>query len=80
MLLKKFVAALAAVSLAAAPTVASAQVGAPLAPAEERVEGSRLDGESGFNQIIPILIIVAIVLLARELVKDRDSADPPISP
>lgn len=78
MSLKKFVTALTAMSLAAAPTVASAQVAAP-APAEETVEGSQL-GESGVGQVLPVFVIIAIVLLIREIVKDRDLGEPPISP
>jgi|GEM_PF-3190440 len=79
MSLKKFVAATAAVSLATAPAMAVAQSTAPLAPAEETVEGNQL-GESGVGQILPVFVIVAIVLLIRQLVKDSDSGDPPISP
>lgn len=79
MSLKKFVTAMAAVSLATAPTMAAAQATAPLAPAGETVEGSQL-GDSGVGQILPLFVIAAIVLIIRELVKDDDSGDPPISP
>lgn len=79
MALKKIVTALAAVSLATAPTLAAAQTTAPLAPADETVEGSQL-GDSGVGQILPIFVIIAIVMLIREIVKDDDSGDPPISP
>ena len=78
MLLKKLVTVLAAASLVAGPTMASAQSAAPLAPAEETVEGSALD--EGAGQLLPLVVIILIVLLARELVKDRDSGDPPVSP
>ena len=71
--------ALAAVSLATAPTVAAAQSAAPLAPAEETVEGSQL-GDSGVGQVLPLFVIIAIVMLIREIVKDDDSGDPPVSP
>lgn len=79
MSLKKLVTAMAAVSLITAPTMAVGQTAAPLAPAEETVEGSQL-GDSGVGQILPLFVIAAIVLLIREIVKDSDSGDPPISP
>ena len=81
MSLKKLATALAAVSLAVAPTMAAAQATAPLAPAGETVEGSQLgEDDSGIGQILPLFVIAAIVLIIRELVKDDDSGDPPISP
>ena len=64
MSLKKFVTALTAVSLAAAPTVGAAQAAAPVAPAEETVEGSQLRGDSGIGQVLPLFVILAIVLLS----------------
>lgn len=76
---KKFISALAAAALVAAPTVAAAQ----MSPAPETVEGSELrDSENGgVGQILPLLAIIAIVFLIRELVKDRDIGfDDPISP
>jgi hypothetical protein len=77
MSLKNIVTALAAVSLATAPAMAAAQP----APAQETVEGSQLgEDDSGVGQILPLFVIAAIVLLIRELVKDDDSGDPPISP
>ncbi|HEX8643634.1 MAG TPA: hypothetical protein VF702_06945 [Allosphingosinicella sp.] len=71
---KKFVSAFAAFALMAAPTMAAAQTQAPLAPAEESLEGSSLrDGDDGgVGQILPIIAIIAIVFLIRELVKDRN--------
>jgi hypothetical protein len=73
----KFVSALAAVALMAAPTIAAAQSAAP-APAQESVEGSEL---SGAGQVLPLFIIIAIVLLIREIVKDRDlGREDPRSP
>lgn len=77
----KIVSALAAVALTAAPTIAAAQTAAAPAPAEETVEGSALRGEGGgVGQILPLLAIVAIVFLIRELVKDRDLGEVPRSP
>lgn len=76
---KKFISALAAAALVAAPTMASAQ----MSPAPETVEGSELrDSENGgVGQILPLLAIIAIVFLIRELVKDRDiGKDNPVSP
>jgi len=71
---RKFVSAFAAVALIAAPTMAAAQsVQAPLAPAAETVEGSEMrDGDSGVGQLLPLIIIIALVFLIREIVKDRD--------
>jgi hypothetical protein len=76
----KFVSALAAVALTAAPTIAAAQSAAP-APAQESVEGSELRGGGGVGQVLPLFIIIAIVLLIREIVKDRDlGREDPRSP
>jgi hypothetical protein len=76
MSLKNIVTALAAVSLATAPTMAAAQD----APDQGSEESSERDDDSGVGQILPIFVIAAIVLIIRELVKDDDSGDPPISP
>jgi hypothetical protein len=78
MSLKKFVTALTAVSLAVAPTMASAQIEAPEADRAESDDGD--GGGSGIGQVLPIFVIAAIVFLIREVVKDSDSGDPPISP
>lgn len=77
MSLKKLVTALTAVSLAVAPTVATAQVEPP--PPDVESDG---DGEdrSGIGQILPLFVIASIVLIIREIVKDNDSGDPPLSP
>ena len=76
MSLKKFVTALAAVSLAVTPTVATAQVEPP--PPDVESDGD--EDRSGIGQILPLFIIAAIVLIIREVVKDNDSGDPPLSP
>lgn len=74
---KKFMSAIAAVALMASSSMAAAQV----APAPETVEGSELRGEgSGIGQIFPLIAIIAIVFLIREIVKDRDIGENPISP
>ena len=74
---KKFMSAIAAVALMASSSMAAAQV----APAPEAVEGSELRGEgSGVGQIFPLIAIIAIVFLIREIVKDRDIGENPISP
>lgn len=76
----KFVSALAAVALMAAPTIAAAQSVAP-APAPESLEGSELRDSGGVGQVLPLFVIIAIVLLIREIVKDRDlSRQDPRSP
>lgn len=54
---KSFVAAVGAVSLIAAPTMATAQSAAP-APQSESVEGSEVRG--GF--LLPLAIIIAIII------------------
>lgn len=76
----KIMSAFVAASLVAAPTVAAAQSAAqPLAPASENVEGSEMRG--GVGQVLPLFAIIAIVLLIREIVKDRDiGRDNPVSP
>jgi len=76
MSLKKLVTALTAVSLAVAPTVATAQVEPP--PPDVESDGD--EDRSGIGQVLPLFIIAAIVLLIREIVKDSDVGDPPISP
>jgi len=75
----KLMSAFVAASLVAAPTVAAAQSAAPLAPASENVEGSEMRG--GVGQVLPVFVIIAIVLLIREIIKDRDiGRDNPKSP
>ena len=78
---RKIVAALAAAALVAAPTMGVAQTAAQApAPAAETVDGSELRGGNGFGQVLPLLFIIALVLLIREIVKDRDVGDDAISP
>jgi hypothetical protein len=69
----KLISALAAVSLMAAPTMAVAQNDPDVETEEERRGG-------GFGQVLPLLVIIAIVFLIREIVKDRDIGAEPISP
>jgi hypothetical protein len=78
MLLKKFVTAFAALSLVTAPTMAAAQI--EPGTDEPRVDSDDDDGGSGIGQVLPLLVIIAIVFLVREIVKDSDGGDPPISP
>ena len=74
----KFLSALTAVAMMAAPTMAAAQ---SVQPAAEAVEGSQLrDDEGGIGTILPLIAIIAIVFLIRELVKDRDIGNNPVSP
>jgi hypothetical protein len=62
----------------AAPTMAAAQ---SVQPAAETVQGSQLrDDEGGIGTILPIIAIIAIVFLIRELVKDRNIGSNPVSP
>lgn len=73
MRLKSYVAAFAALSLAAAPAVAQSRAAAPAAqaqiePVAERVEGSEING--GF--ILPTLAIVAIIVAILLLTRDED--------
>ena len=72
MSMSKFLAAVAAASLAVAPTVATAQsapVSAP-APASETVQGSELSGGWFLPAAIVIAIIVGIILIVNN---DDDS-------
>lgn len=82
MLVRKIVTGLTAAALVAAPTMVAAQTAAPeLAPAGESVEGSELDGDTGgIGTIFPIVLIAAIVLAIRELVKSDDPGDDAVSP
>jgi hypothetical protein len=83
---KGLIAAVSAVALMAAPTVAAAQTAAPtvaaqstsaLAPAAEEVDGSELRG--GF--IIPLIAIILILLgicIAGNICSKKNN--PPVSP
>jgi len=73
--LSKLAAALAALSLPAAP--AAAQPAPPPVPAPEQAEGSALGGDTDPAYfILPILILIALLIA---VLRGEDD-DPPISP
>lgn len=72
---KTLAAALAALSLAAAPAVA--QTAPPPVPASEEAEGSALRGDSNpAYYILPILIVIALLIAMLR----GDDGEPPVSP
>lgn len=81
---KLFVSAAAAIALAAAPAIASAQQAAPAArpatsevqPAAEQVEGSELRTK---GYILPLLLVIAVIA-ALYLTIDNNDPDLPVSP
>lgn len=74
MIIKNLLTAVAAASLAAAPTMAAAQASAPteLAPAAESAEGSDLRG--GF--LLPLVGVVAIIIAILVFVDDDEPESP----
>ena len=73
MRIKSILAAVAAVSMAAAPVVAQPKPAAEVAPASETVEGEQIRG--GF--LLPLAIIIAIILGVVLLTKDDEEPTSP---
>lgn len=75
MSLKKLPAALAALSLAAAPAIAGATP--PPTPSTEEAEGSTLRGDSNpAYYILPVLIVIALLIAMLR----GEGDEPPLSP
>ena len=68
MRINSILAAVAAVSMAAAPAIAAPKPAAEVAPASETVEGDQIRG----GYLLPLAIIIAIIIGVLLLTKDDE--------